>query len=336
MRRCSYQIGGVWLRVEADDGPALRGLARLLAGCPRVEEPAAGTAIGLGGSDRGGGALVPEVRLTLRFEPRPCLLPGGALPLIRHGEIRVLADGGGLWLSDGWSRLWVDAAAGRAEAEVHPGSWSGSEGFVEGLLRLGLLELLRGQGCFPLRAAVLLAGEVGIVVAGSAGCGKSTLAEGWARSGGVFLGDDMALLRGGPNGVLAEACPRAARPDLAAPDPRRVAAPPMAGAGRPWPAPRVQAECRPGVLLLPVVRPGATRVEPLSAREALAALLPASPLLLAHRSLAPPHLEALRSLAEQCRCYRLFQGQQLLCRPHAVGDLLRGLVQLQEWLSLRG
>jgi hypothetical protein len=66
-------------------------------------------------------------------------------------------------------------------------------------------------------------------------------------------------------------------------------------------------------------------VEPLLEREALAALIPASPLLLSNPLLAPAHLETLRVLVRQCRCYRLLHGPDLFRRPQAMGDLIGAL-----------
>ncbi len=340
MRGSCYDIYNGRLRVEADDGPALRSLQRLLAGFPEAEEAHGAT------GDRGecGGERAPdaaEAQLSLRFAPRPVAPPEGAVPLFRQTGVWVHGEGSRLWFTDGWSRVCVDALAGWAAGEVHPGSWTAAREF-EAVLRLGLLELLRGQGRFPLRAATLVAGEVGILAAGDTGSGKSTLTYGWARRGGAFRGDDTVLLRVGAGGVTAGAWPEPPRldPALAAHFPELAGLAPVTEAGRPRVCPSLlppgaPRECRPTVLLLPVVTPGATRVEPLAARAALAELLPASALLLAHRALAPAHLEALRGLVAQCRCYRLYQGPDLLRRPSAVGDLLRALARPQDGMAPR-
>ena len=53
--------------------------------------------------------------------------------------------------------------------------------------------------------------------------------------------------------------------------------------------------------------------------------VPASPLLFSTSSLAPAHLETLRALVRQCRCYRLLHGPDLFRRPQAMGDLIGAL-----------
>src|SRR5213592_2211226 len=101
MRGATYHIHGARLRVESDDGPALRSLRRLLEGFPEVEMGADGEE-GQAGSDAQPDApAAADACLSLRFAPRAVPPPAGAAPLFRQGAVRALGDGGCLWLTDG-------------------------------------------------------------------------------------------------------------------------------------------------------------------------------------------------------------------------------------------
>jgi hypothetical protein len=312
MRGVAYHIHGVRLRVESDDGPALRSLRRLLEGFAEVETDTAGLEGGAGGE----APAAADACLSLRFAPRAVPPPMGAVPLFRQGGVRALGEGGCLWLTDGWSHLCVDAVAGRAEGEVNPASWTREREFEESFLRLGLLELLRGQGRFHLRAAALVAGGAVLLAAGDLAGDPPALAEACAGQRGQVLAGGPVLLQVGPYGVTAGEWPAlfGRQAEVQPPELRFLAFIRAA-----------PEECRPTLLLFPIERPGPTRIEPLLAREALAALVPASPLLLSTPTLAPAHLETLRALVRQCRCYRLLHGPELRRRPEAAADLLHAL-----------
>jgi hypothetical protein len=316
MRGVTYQIHGVRLRVESDDGPALRSLRRLLEGFPEVEAGIEAEAGWAGCRARVASPEVADACLSLRFAPRALPPPAGARPLFREGSVRALGDGGRLWLTDGWSHLCVDAVTGRAEGEVNPASWTREQEFEESFLRLGLLELLRGQGRFHLRAAALAAGSDVLLAAGDLAGDPPSLAEACVGLKGQVLASGPVLLQSGPDGVAVGEWPALfGRQAEVQPAELRFLAYIRA-------APE---ECRPTLLLFPIERPGPTWIEPLLAREALAALVPASPLLFSTPSLATAHLETLRALVRQCRCYRLLHSPDLRRRPEAAADLLHAL-----------
>ena len=76
---------------------------------------------------------------------------------------------------------------------THPASWTREQEFEESFLRLGLLELLRGQGRFHLRAAALAAGGAVLLAAGDLAGDPPSLAEACAGHKGQVLASGPVL-----------------------------------------------------------------------------------------------------------------------------------------------
>jgi hypothetical protein len=235
----------------------------------------------------------------------------------------------------------VDVAAGRAEGDVHPGSWTHERAFEEQFLSLGVHALLRGRGLFHLNATAVLAGDAVALVVGVPGETGSSLAGAWAGGGGAAL-DESALLWSDGHGVCAGAWPELSSPaagsaassSLFVDQPRLATAIP----GKPDAerlVPRGPGEYRPDVLLFLLPSAGRTRLEPLLTREALASLAAASPLLFTQPELAAAHLETLRALACQCRCYRLYLGLWPRSRPQSLSHLLPAIARSPEGIAPR-
>jgi hypothetical protein len=85
------------------------------------------------------------------------------------------------------------------------------------------------------------------------------------------------------------------------------------------------AACLPSLLLFPQIAPGGTRAEAMTPSQALGALIRASALVLLDERVAAPHLEALRRLVAQCRCFRLYHGPDALDDPEQVPRLVETL-----------
>jgi hypothetical protein len=196
---------------------------------------------------------------------------------------------------------------------------------------------LRHRGLYHVHAAGLARGERGVLLPGDTGAGKSTLTVSLIRAGWDYLSDDALLLRAGPVGVEALAVPDEFHLDPALAErfpelavlagreayndgPRRAFRPEEVYARPPVPG------CLPSLLLFPQIAHGGTRAEAMTPSQALAALIRTSALVLLDERVAAPHLEALRRLVSQCRCYRLYHGPDALEDPELVPRLVEQLV----------
>jgi hypothetical protein len=197
---------------------------------------------------------------------------------------------------------------------------------------LSLIELLKRRGLYHLHAAGLSLNGQGIVVSGTSGAGKTTLAVALVRAGFDFLSDDMLLLREGAGGLRALGFPDqsdvadetvAMFPELRAalnPAGRRVGwksqirVEEFYGVNTVW-------ECRPAVVIFPRIgRQEQSVLTPIDRDEALLELLPN--LFLTEAASSQAHLDALTRLAQDAQCYRLETGRDF----DALAARLRGLV----------
>ena len=153
--------------------------------------------------------------------------------------------------------------------------------------------------------------------AGNAQAGKSTTAALLAKKGWAVGSDDLTFLARNGGGVeaIAQRAPIALRTggyELLGVSGGRDARGGLKRAffpeelGGSW-AGRV----RPSIIALPRVQGGATRVEPVKPREALAELVRWSAWVALEPDLAQEHLDLLTSLARQAPCYRLLLGPDL-------------------------
>jgi hypothetical protein len=229
----------------------------------------------------------PDLRFVLRAGPA---LPRPAGP--RRFYVGIL-DGyayeDGLVLWDGHSLARVAAGGGLVEVDVAEESLRDGYLFAHVMLLVALVVALRWRGLFHLHAGALVAPDGrGILVAGGAGAGKSTLTLALLEAGCASLGDDAVFLssRAGDAAVMALPRPFHVAPRTAAAFPRvgalvsdllptgekRRLDPRLA-----WPGRERASMALPLLLLLPIVSGAATTVaRPLSSAEAMGAL-PAPP-----------------------------------------------------------
>lgn len=311
-----------WVLSVEGDARAVEAAGELLAGLPEAPSGAA-----------------PHLRIVLRAAPPQ---PRPPTPrLFHHGIVECHADREDLLVWDGASRARVVAGGGLLEADVADASLADGYLFAHVFLLVALILALRWRGLFHLHAGALVAPDGrGILVAGDAGAGKSTLTVALLEAGCDYLGDDAVFVASGAagGGVLALHRPFHLAPATAAAFPRlapllseRLRTGDKRGLDprRAWPGRERDAMADPELILLPRVA-GAekTRIEPVSAGDGLGALIESSTLVvvdgLPSRS---DHLAVLARIADGARTLRVESGSDLLDRP---ADAARGILDVAE------
>jgi hypothetical protein len=267
--------------------------------------------------------------LTIHFQPATGPLQPSAGPaLFLQGGVGVRLEGGAAVVTGAGSRLQVSAGGDRIDGWLGPDAVARPREVAEGELMLALTLALHGRGLSHLHAAATVspAGQV-LLIAGTGGAGKSTLAAALAASGHGYLGDDVVLVAS-DGALLAFARPfhlspasaRAIGVEAAPPRPATGKGDLDAGAAFPgrfrWFAPA------PDLILLPRIaaRPD-TAVEPASRVEALGALLALSAFAASALPGAGAQRARLAALVDGARPVRVALGRDLL--EDAAGTVAR-------------
>jgi hypothetical protein len=201
------------------------------------------------------------------------------------------------------------------------------------MLTLPLLEQFKRRGLYSLHAAGLSHAGRGLVIVGTSGAGKTTLALALARSQRFdFLSDDMLFLAstGGrprvhafPDEVDVTATTAGFFPELRD----------LVNTRRPdgWPKWSLRAEevfrtqiawsCEPVALVFPRIGDAqSSHLEPMPGSEALLEMLPN--VLLTQPAACQLHIGVLARLAHETPCYRLTTGRDFDALPERLGALL--------------
>ena len=309
-------------------------------------------------------SVLQALRQTLRYkgaQPQPSTAPTDTLQLDfaqRHAPINVPAaaervgegrTGLQIWQTD--SAMYLEQ--GDAVVDVRP-----AQGIARGALTNHLLAstdqrrnplfylishsvviLLRYRGWFGLHAAALAQDDRGVLLAASSDSGKSTAALNLVRAGWQHLSDDTVLLRSNDEAIRAFSFRRdfCLDPDATAlfPELEGHAWPPSLSDATKWRVDmgaiypgQFRPSCRPQVLILPqIIDAPASRLEPAEPLETIAELTYQSALFLTpQRPVANQHLDLIRDLVDQCACYRLHAGRDLIDDSKRIHHLLAPLV----------
>ena len=192
--------------------------------------------------------------------------------------------------------------------------------------------MVKRRKLYFLHAACLARDGRAVVIAGTAGAGKSTLALGLARAGLDYLGDDMVFLRDEGDTVRAlgfsdaiGVTPQTATwlPELAS------LANQAPEAGYPKYLARVEdhfdvrvvAEATPVAIVFPqIVSGNESRLEPLAGDAAWMRLVP--DVLLTEPAATQAHLTTIATLTAQVDCHTLLAGGDLDASARLVAELL--------------
>lgn len=278
-------------------------------------------------ASRPASAAAPDIVCRLRLARQVPAVPAGPARF-RQGDLLeyfLSADGqSAVAHFPRFGQLRLDLAAGRTEGELVPAALE-IYGVLEDLLAIALSPHLRRRGQFLIHAfaaaqphaprAALIVGEIG---AGKTTTGLALLAAGWR-----LLSNDSPSLRA-PAEVLSYPGLLAAYPETWArfAATRHLAEAGPAGERRKhtvaaeaiWPGVWIErADC--AAIVFPVIEARAEHaLEPLSAPEALRALLPHA-VEQWDRALMPAHLALLGGLVQAAPAYRLRLGPDVSALP---------------------
>jgi hypothetical protein len=284
----------------------------------------------------------PDLAILVRpwTEPPRAAAPGAPeapAPAFTHGDLAVAPSSshGTLAVTSPRAALEVDPGGTAVRGRYAPPADARALELLANVdLFVALTLALHARGLFHLHAAALVAPSgASLAVAGTASCGKSTLAAALVAAGCAYLGDDVALATRRGDAVRLLAFPRpfhlaeASARAVPAAGARLLAGEP-AFAGKRWldPAAAFPGAARldapaPAALLFPeIVDAEVSAVEPLSAAEGLGRLL-ASSLFAMTRLGTTAQRALLADVAAGARPYAVRLGRDLL--RDAVGTAAR-------------
>ena len=237
------------------------------------------------------------------------------------------AAGDDLLLWDGYSSARVAAGGSRVDVDLAEESLRDGHHFAQVFLLMALVVALRWHGRFHLHAGALVTpGGAGILVAGGAGAGKSTLTLALLESGCAYLGDDAVFLPHEAGAVQALPRPFHVAPRTAAAFPRLAAllSDRLASGDKrrldprqAWPGRERDVMALPWVLLLPRVSDApSTTLVPLPRAEAMGSLIESSALVVVDGLPGrEEHLAVLQRVADGARAFAVESGLDLLASP---------------------
>lgn len=181
--------------------------------------------------------------------------------------------------------------------------------FTNILFKIGLMELLRHKGYYYVHGALVSppAANNGWLFVGESGAGKTTITKSLVANRYRFAGDDSILLYKQPNAIKST-----------------IAASGFPEHGKPsFSLQSYEQTIKPTDLVFPVITSDPkTQILPVSKKEALLSLLPASILIFIDNKQAELHLEFLKDLVEQCNIFQLLMGMDVKDNPDKLRNPL--------------
>ena len=302
-----FLIHGVRLEIESPAGPLAEAAGEAFAGFTAPAGPA-------------------DLRWRLGLGRLPAPSPDEA-PLFTYDALHGYDRGEAVEICHGGSVLRLPREGRVASGVVAPETLAIPRFFSHVYLPLATQELLRRRGRYYLHAAAVGRDGVWLLCPAESGQGKSTLTVSLLQAGWQYLTDDSVLLWEERDGVEAGRFSTSfhATEDALTRFPRLRAARRLAVWGEkfaydPTPlfGPPAGERCRPQALVFPEIGLGPTRLEPLSATEAMTRLLRLSVLVFMNRELATPHLQTLRRLATTTAARRVVLGTDAREDPEPV------------------
>ncbi|MCP3956978.1 MAG: hypothetical protein GY719_03915 [bacterium] len=323
-----FRFSGVDVRVRSDHPLVARGLDNLFS------------YFGLTAS-----ATAPDVcpvALDVLTSEPALSIPSAASQEARFGGVRIWSAGRELYLGAGASVVRLDPRSGNGVVAIGSSPRVRSENLGDDpatLVILALTLLLRHRDLYGLHAGALAWEGTGCLFVADGRCGKSTMALNLVQQGWDYVSDDFVLLR--PSGNRVEAV--ALRRNICVGRKATRDYPGLLGRWRDRPFPgdtkrwlemsslyprQVKDSCVPTVLVFPEIISGPrSRLRPLTDKaEILGRLMQQSQLLVLESEMSSRHLDVLKRLLLQSRCYQLLAGRDLKEPSPLISELLSPLL----------
>jgi hypothetical protein len=197
---------------------------------------------------------------------------------------------------------------------------------------LMLAEMLKQLQMFNIHTAALAHNDIGILFPARARSGKSTITLSMLKAGFNFLSDDICFVQKNSSNLLLLGFPEPIKilektikmfPELSF----LLKSQDCKLFKKSLPVERVfphsiQRQAIPRFLILPqIISSAHSELQPISKTDALVELIPQS-LMVANKNIVKQHLEILTQLVDECQCFRLKAGQDVLDIPKLIKDIL--------------
>ncbi len=272
-------------------------------------------------------------------------LPGGSTLLSPEKDpLKVFSHGSKLYIVLDKSILELDLESGTAAGYFDEPIFRYARMVSHRFLLSGIVILLHARGFYYLHASVVECDNEGYIFVGKSGSGKSTNAIRLAEKGWNYLSDDsLFLCQNGRDQVEVRAIPnefklngellqeistqRLAAQSFSIPNFQHTFSVPKFNKKfirieNVYPA-QFRKGCVAKVLIHPViVSEPVSRMIPLKKLEALSVLMRESRFLFIQHAATNQHLHVLKDLVNQCICYRLLAGRDLLDNPDTLSEIV--------------
>ena len=282
------------------------------------------------------GCSVP-LQIHINLQLTPIKPPSETFPDARFDDIDIWRFANQIFIYHPDALFFVNLQENTIEGNVLANGAQTETIVYQDLLLLALMSLLRHHNVFALHAGCVTTGNRACMVIGESGCGKSTLVLALLSQGWQSVSDDSILLRYNPlQQIVAHPLRRKLLvfPDVLAHfaktklhlidaktsvDPQRINGFP------------VSEESTPQLLLFPkIVDQPESQLVPINKSDALYHLLRQSSLNAYDTVQTPAHMDLLKNLVQQSRCYRFIAGKDVLLSPADVSRKLLSEMALNE------
>lgn len=250
-------------------------------------------------------------------------IPASAERITEPGETELYRSTGQSWFKT--RGMVCDVQSGSMDVALDPGFWEQTLFDQRNFMLIAMVAVLRQNGIFPFHGNGLVMNDTGVIVTGNSGAGKTTLTHSLIHRGWQFLADDAIALHSTGSGLVAWALRRGFSLTEEARD--RTEPPPLwdrdslqeLGNGKflAMPSPefseRFTPSCTPSALFFSKVgHADETVIERIPDHVAFMSTFEQAAALLADPDLTSAHLDALRDLVNQCVCYRIVTGKDVI------------------------
>lgn len=195
-----------------------------------------------------------------------------------------------------------------------------------------LAEIFKQLHLFNIHTAAVTHNDTGIMFPAQAHSGKSTLTVAMVRAGFGFLSDDICFVKKSPSGLSLLGFPEPINvwdktiqffPELAFLNDQKQCAHFKKSFCIEDVFPHsTKTQAIPRFIILPRISSSKrSQLRPISKTETMVELIPQS-LMVANKNIVKHHLEILAQLVEECNCFRLTAGQDILNIPELIRDIL--------------